>query len=290
MHNKGDLHPRNRHSNGYDFDALTSAHAPLKEHVAPNKYGNLSINFFDPQAVRALNTALLKSYYDIEWWEIPPSALIPPIPGRADYIHYGAELLGDSKNGTVRCLDVGVGATCIYPIIGRREYGWEFVGCDIDPRSIESSRRIIEANTPLKGHIELRLQTNASDIFEGIIKDGDRFDITICNPPFHDSAHSAAKASQRKLRALKATRKGVLNFEGQSGELWCQGGERAFIERMIDQSRTFKSQCRWFTTLVSNEDNLAPLRRALKMAKVKEHRTIDMHQGNKRSRILAWRY
>ncbi|MFI3285210.1 MAG: 23S rRNA (adenine(1618)-N(6))-methyltransferase RlmF [Rikenellaceae bacterium] len=286
---KGELHPRNPHRDGYDFEALVKAHAPLERFVALNKYGTLSINFFDPQAVRALNAALLALHYNIGWWEIPSSALTPPIPGRADYIHYVADLAPAST----RCLDVGVGANCIYPIIGSAAYGWEFVGSDISKSSIESARQIVERNSVLSGRVELRHQADPTKIFDGVINNCEHFDITLCNPPFHASAEAAAKGTQRKLRGLKATSKGnkaVLNFGGESNELWCEGGERKFVERMISESRQFATQCGWFTSLISNEDNLAPLRRALNSVGVREQRTIEMYQGNKRSRILAWRF
>ncbi len=286
---KGELHARNPHRQSYDFDSLIEVHEPLRGFVAPNRYGSLSINFFDSAAVLALNTALLKLHYGLEWWEFPSSALIPPIGGRADYIHYAADLVGSDAR---RVLDVGVGATCIYPIIGRAEYGWEFVGSDISASSLQSSQRIIDHNRLLSGGVELRLQPDREHIFEGVIRPSDSFDLTLCNPPFHASALDAAKGSRRKLSALGAGRSKSpkLNFEGGANELWCAGGERAFVERMIVESRAFGAQCRWFSSLISSEDNLPYLRRAITRCGAREQRTIEMSQGNKRSRILAWRF
>ncbi len=283
------LHPRNRHADGYDFDALIEAHEPLKGYVAPNKYGVRSINFFDTQAVKALNCALLKCYYDIEWWDIPVNSLTPPIPGRADHIHNLADLVGA---GSVHCLDIGVGANCIYPIIGRAEYGWEFVGSDISDRSLSSAAKIVEQNNLLRGHVELRKQSNSSNIFKGIIRPDDHFDLTMCNPPFHSSAQSAARGTNRKLRGLGASQKyrGSLNFGGVDAELWCEGGERRFLEQMIAESALFARQCGWFSSLVSSEDNLAPLRRAIGRVGAAQTKVLEMSQGNKRSRILAWRF
>ncbi|MFI3333354.1 MAG: 23S rRNA (adenine(1618)-N(6))-methyltransferase RlmF [Rikenellaceae bacterium] len=286
---KGELHPNNPHRGGYMFEALVEAYAPLEQFVAPNKFGTQSINFFDPEAVKALNAALLALHYGIEWWELPPSALTPPIPGRADYIHYIADLVGPEAS---RCLDIGVGANCIYPIIGRSAYGWEFVGSDISKHSIDSARKIVEHNTLLQGGVELRHQDNSNKIFEGVIKIGESFDVTICNPPFHASEQDAQRAAQRKLRALKAPKqhRQQLNFAGSANELWCRGGERQFVSSMIDESQSFATQCRWFTSLISNEDNLRPLSRLIREVGATEQRVIDMYQGNKRSRILAWRY
>ena len=140
--------------------------------------------------------------------------------------------------------------------------------------------------------MELRLQSNRESIFRGVISPDDRFDITICNPPFHDSAQSAERGSLRKLRNLRGGKpKGVtLNFGGRSNELWCEGGEIEFLTNMIRESREYAKQCRWFSTLVSKEDNLNKLRHELDRQGVADHRIIEMNQGNKTTRILVWRY
>ncbi|MFI3314601.1 MAG: 23S rRNA (adenine(1618)-N(6))-methyltransferase RlmF [Rikenellaceae bacterium] len=288
--NKTLLHPRNRANGRYDFGKLTSAHSKLREYVIENEFGDLSIDFFNPLAVKSLNHALLTLHYGIEFWEFPKNTLTPPIPGRADYIHYLADIVGTSPN--LHCLDIGVGASCIYPIIGSQEYGWSFVGSDISLKSLEYAGEIVRQNQQLHGAIELRHQPNKESIFKGVIKSDDRFDITLCNPPFHSSAQSAKRGSLRKLHNLKGKRevKTSLNFAGNPNELWCEGGELGFISRMISESVDYKNQCRWFTSLVSNEDNLTPLRRELRRRGAKVIKVIDMLQGNKRSRILAWQY
>ncbi|MHC2990556.1 23S rRNA methyltransferase, partial [Pontibacter sp. HJ8] len=229
---------------------------------------------------------------------IPQDYLTPPIPGRADYIHYVADLIGTSNQGKIptgdmiKCLDVGVGASCIYPIIGNREYGWSFIGADIDPVSIESSGNILEANPSLKGHVELRLQPNPKNIFQGIIQKSDFIDLTICNPPFHASLAEALAGTIRKLKNLqqKKAAKPTLNFGGQKAELWCQGGEKSFVEKMISESRQMATSCFWFTTLISKSENLKPILYALKAAGASDVKTIPMGQGNKISRIVAWSF
>ena len=80
-----------------------------------------------------------------------------------------------------------------------------------------------------------------------------------------------------------------MNFGGQANELWCNGGEALFIKRMIKQSVAFKSQVGWFTTLVSKKENLAKIYKQLDKLKV-TRTTIPMTQGNKQSRIVAWRF
>ncbi len=292
------LHPRNKHRVRYDFKTLVKHCAALSPFVIINKFGDTSIDFFNADAVKTLNKALLKYYYKIEYWKIPAGYLCPPIPGRADYIHYIADLLAENNNGiiptgsNVKCLDIGVGANCVYPVIGHQEYGWSFVGSDINVVSIEIASKIITSNAALKGQIEVRLQTNPNDIFTGIIKTNEQFDITICNPPFHASAAEAQAGTMRKLKNLthKKTSIPALNFGGQHNELWCDGGEAAFIQKMILESKQYADSCFWFTSLISKEATLKSAYKTLEKINATVIKTIPMSQGNKTSRILAWTF
>nr|WP_294938348.1 23S rRNA (adenine(1618)-N(6))-methyltransferase RlmF [uncultured Flavobacterium sp.] len=292
------LHPRNKHNSNYDFKALIETSPELESFVGPNKFGNESIDFANPDAVRALNKALLKHFYNINYWELPKTNLCPPIPGRADYLHYIADVLAENNNGiiptgnSVRILDIGVGANCIYPIIGHQEYGWEFVGTEVDKPAKATAETIIKNNPDLKNAISIRLQGSKRQIFKGIIQPEERFDFTICNPPFHNSKEEATKGTQRKLKNLGKTIEGkpVLNFSGQNNELWYEGGELAFITNMIYESVHFKTQCQWFSSLVSKKETLKPLYTILKKVKAVDVKSIEMEQGNKSSRILVWRF
>jgi len=295
---KQQLHSRNQHRERYDFKALIKSCPQLAPFVAINKFGDESIDFFNNDAVKMLNKALLQHFYNIEYWEIPKGYLCPPIPGRADYIHYIADLLSENNNGKipagshVKCLDIGVGANCVYPIIGNQVYGWFFVGADIDAVSVASASKIVEMNNALQGKIELRLQTNSNNIFTGIIKPTERFDITICNPPFHASAAEAEAGTLRKLKNLKHQKTNVpkLNFGGKHNELWCDGGEEKFVRNMILQSKMFADACLWFSTLISKESNLKNAYKTLQNAEAKDVKTINMSQGNKISRVIAWTF
>ena len=292
------LHPRNFHNNRYDFKELIKTKPELKEFVKPNKYGDISIDFSNPQAVIFLNKALLEHFYSIKNYIIPDGYLCPPIPGRADYIHHIADLLAISNNGiipkgkTIKGLDVGIGANGIYAIIGSSVYDWDFVGSDIEIESIKSVENIVNSNESLKGKIECRLQTNPENIFTGIIAKDDFFDFTLCNPPFHKSLKDAMEGNKRKVQNLtkEKTAKNALNFGGKNNELWCKGGEISFIKNMIKESLEFKNNSLWFTTLVSKKENLPFIYKALEDIKAVEIKTIDMSQGQKITRIVAWTF
>lgn len=270
----------------------------LTPFVALNAHGTVSINFADPAAVKALNQALLKADYGIEAWNVPPGYLCPPIPGRADYLHHLADLLSGSDEGkiprgsTVRMLDVGVGANCVYPIIGGHDYGWSFVGTETDPVALEHARGIARANPALAGLVEFRRQRSTLAVFRGVVEPGEKFAAAICNPPFHASAEEAMAGARRKVRNLNGGRETavILNFGGKNTELWCAGGEVEFIRRMIAESAESPGLCGWFTTLLSKGEHLPVIERALEQARVTEMRLLPMAQGQKQSRIVAWRF
>lgn len=291
---KTELHPRSLHRERYDFKALIKDCPSLAVFVRENDYGDESIDFFNPDAVRMLNKALLKHHYQIENWEIPAQYLCPPIPGRADYIHYAADLLSESpkKNKAIKCLDVGVGANCIYPLIGNKTYDWQFVASDIDPVALKNAQHILSANPAVQPHVSLRLQKNEKEVLKGIIQEGDVFDLVICNPPFHRSYAESIAGSRRKVENLKRKQvlNPVLNFGGKSKELWCDGGELKFIKTMMLESVVFGSQVGWFTAIVSKKDHLPMLEQTLFNIKAKQTKIIPMGQGQKTSRILAWTF
>lgn len=290
------MHARNRFRDGYTFARLTAAHPPLLPFVVPSPRGEATIDFADPAAVLALNQALLKEAYGVQW-SLPAGALCPPIPGRCDYVHHLADLLagGDDtaipRGPAVTILDIGAGASCIYPIIGASEYGWRFVATNVDQAAHRWARQIVRINRPIARLIEGRHQPDPRSCFAHVTAPGERFAASMCNPPFHASAEEAAAGSARKRRNLKlAPEAAALNFGGAADELWCDGGEVGFIERMIAESATRPSLCFWFTTLVSKSANLPRLRRALARVPATHVHTIDMAQGQKQSRILAWTF
>ena len=285
-------HSNNKHLERYNFPELIAVYPGLEAFVFINLYGDSTIDFANPSAVLALNKALLMKFYGIEHWSIPEGFLCPPIPGRAEYIHRVADALGLSKQKTqIHCLDIGVGANCIYPIVGVVDYGWSFVGSDVEETSLKNAQHIIDENPALKNKIALRLQSNRNHVFQGILHSDDRFDLSICNPPFHRSQAEARSGSLRKTKNLSQHKSSspVLNFGGQANELWCEGGEIHFIQTMIRESVQFNDQCRWFTTLVSKQENLKSAYKALKSVGAKEVKTIEMQLGNKTSRVVAWR-
>lgn len=306
MSNSGQWHSRNKHKNGYDFKTLCLSTPELSKHLITKPNEEVTINFSLPEAVKTLNKALLESHYRIKEWELPPNYLCPGVPGRVDYIHYLADLLKSTVNvvdinsNKVKLLDIGTGASCIYPLLGASEYNWKFIASDIDPISIDNANRILSANAQLKNNVTCRLQTDENFVFKGIIHQDEFFAFTLCNPPFHQSQKEANLGSERKWKNLKQHQDNnksiknssspTLNFGGQNAELWCEGGEVKFIRNMIRDSKGFRNNVLWFTSLVSKKDNLSAIKLSLKKAKVSQIKVIKMTQGQKITRIICWSF
>ena len=288
MNLKPGLHPRNKHKNGYNFDVLTKHNKNLASFVTKNNHGTLTIYFSDPKAVKELNSTLLEVHYGVKKWIFPDENLCPPIPGRVDYMHYISDLLSDSNcTEKITILDIGTGASCIYPLLGVKEYDWDFVATDIELDSLDTAQDIISDNN-LDAKILLRQQFNEANILKGIIEKGDSFSAVVCNPPFYKSEQEAKGANTRKSRNLGNN--AVRNFAGNNNELWYPGGEKAFLHNYLYQSSLYKDTSVWFTSLVSKKETIESLQKSGEKLKVKIMKIIPMHQGNKITRIVAWQF
>lgn len=284
------MHKNNIHKSGYDFSKLCVVYPQLKEFVFTNTYNRQTIDFANPEAVKNLNTALLFTHYNIKYWEFPDDNLCPPIPGRVEYIHQLEKLLKSSGiDNNVTVLDIGTGATCIYPLLGHQVYCWRFVATDIDDKSIQQAQKNIDENE-LSKKIQLRFQDDKSQIFKGILKPSDKFSASICNPPFFKSEAEMIQATNKKLRGLGKNGEVVRNFSGKHNELCYKGGEKAFVHNYLYESSLFKSNCFWYTTLVSKKENVKSMYVSLNKLGATEIKTITMQLGNKTSRIVAWTF
>ena len=280
------MHPENPFAKNYDFDFLVQHSPDLKEFVFVNEYGNQTITFEDKQAVKVLNRALLKAYYGLDHWDIPEHNLCPPIPGRLDYLLHVAELIPKTK---LSLLDIGTGANLIYPILATCHFNWQCTASEVDLDALKNAQEIIDSNKVLQ-KIALRRQRFKSSILEHIIQPGDNFDVVVCNPPFFKNRTDAEQQNQRKVRNLQLEGGERLNFGGLANELWYKGGEEAFIKKMAGESVLFKDQVHWFSSLVSQKENIKNIKRAINKTDPAEVKVIEMEQGNKKSRFVAWTY
>ncbi|KAL8437354.1 hypothetical protein ACSSS7_000949 [Eimeria intestinalis] len=157
---------------------------------------------------------------------------------------------GPPRGPRVRILDVGVGASCVYPLLGVADYDWSFVGSDIDAESLSAAAVNVKANA-LEARISLRQQADKNHIFRGVVNETDPlYAASVCNPPFY--------ASEEEVGVNPRREKG-----GCVNELVCEGGEEGFLTRMLSESKSFCCNFLWFTTLVARATTRDCLKREI---------------------------
>lgn len=280
------MHSKNPFNSPYNFDILIEQNPQLKPFVYKNLYGTQTIKFGNNEAVKALNAALLKTYFGIAYWDIPDNHLCPPIPGRLDYLLHVADLI---PRKDVHLLDIGTGANLIYPILATQHFNWKTTASEVNLGSLSNAKEIINKNTAIRD-IELRHQPFKRNVLDHIIHPGDFFDIVVCNPPFFKNRTEAHKNNKRKYQNLQLKDMNSQNFGGLSNELWYKGGEEAFIKIMAEESDKFKNQVHWFTAVISRKDNVRNIKRAIKKYNPSDMKVVTMEQGNKQSRFIAWTF
>eukprot|EP00928_Gymnodinium_smaydae_P037038 TRINITY_DN25781_c0_g1_i1.p1 TRINITY_DN25781_c0_g1~~TRINITY_DN25781_c0_g1_i1.p1 ORF type:complete len:377 (+),score=44.89 TRINITY_DN25781_c0_g1_i1:29-1132(+) len=295
------MHIRNRHRDYLDYRDLASRQTSLKPFVFVNAWGGASIDYSNQEALQELTRCLLADFYGVVGWQIPAGYLCPPVPQRADYIHVVADLLqithddaslSPARGQGICGLDIGTGAGCIYCLLGAREYGWNFIGSDIDQESLDSAAAILARNS-METQIQLRLQADSTRMLKGVLHRGESIAFCVCNPPFHESlehARSAASAKWRRLGRSDELEDGK-NYSGKETELCCEGGEVGFILRLADESAKprFRDACVWFTTLVSRESSVEPVRRRLAELGAKRY-GYEISQGKNTKWVVAWSF
>lgn len=281
------MHPDNPYAKGYQFEALEQIVPELKayRHVTPS--GKFSLNFAHPEVVFLLNKALLKRDYDITHWDLPQGYLCPAVPGRLDYLLYLNDFM--NKKETIQVFDLGFGSSCIYGILAERHFGWNVTGSDIDEITYDNALNIVHKNGLF---LNLRLQPNRTSYFKQVIKQDDYFDISICNPPFFESMEQAFTKGSRKWKLVGKDRYNTktLNFGGKKNELTAPEGEKGFIIGMMSESVQFKNQVGLFTTLISNQSTVEVAKNTLEQIGASEVHLIEMNQGQKKSRFIAWKF
>ena len=288
------MHLQNPYQKRYDIKRLVEHYPSLQKFIVLNPSGEETINFSSSSGVYALNKAMLLADFNLTEYHLPTGYLIPPIPGRLDYLLHIRDFLSEKYNipldSKLRGLDIGAGANGIYCILAVQHLNWSMVGAESDAKAIEIAKANMDHTKTLQDKVEMRHQENKSFLLKNIIKSQEQFDFTICNPPFHSSREEAVKGSFRKIKNLGGpmdNKELTLNFEGQANELWCNGGEALFIKRLIKESIMFKNRVKVFSSLVANSNNLLKIEKQLKKVKANYH-IIPMVRGNKKTRSILW--
>ncbi|KAH7924188.1 hypothetical protein BV22DRAFT_1166095 [Leucogyrophana mollusca] len=281
------MHSRNPYRNPPDFAALARQYLPLKPYVSSAPNGTSTIDFKDPVAQRRLTEALLQRDFDIQL-TLPDDRLCPPcLPSRLNYVLWLQDIIEvvSSKVDVVRGVDIGTGASAIYPLLAcKLDPSWIMTATDIDEASLRSARANVERNN-LCDRITVLQAAHNDPIFSLLDVDiNTQFDFTMCNPPFYSSAEEIASSSDAKEYGPSAVCTGV------DVEMITPGGESEFVTRMVTESLRHKSRCRWFTSMLGKMSTVPVVVALLRLNKIDNYAITEFVQGQTRRWAIAWSF
>lgn len=102
--------------------------------------------------------ALTRTLLRIDWgltWDGPRDRLVPPVPNRLNYLLWIEDLIASraavfpppTASGPVYGVDIGTGASCIFPLLGHAACGWNFAATEIDTASLAWATRNVSSNS-----------------------------------------------------------------------------------------------------------------------------------------------
>ncbi|MEE6468782.1 hypothetical protein FKM82_008379 [Ascaphus truei] len=283
------MHPRNRYKDKPpDFAYLASQYPDFKLHVNMNLAGRVSLNFKDPEAVRALTCTLLKEDFGLSI-DIPLERLIPTVPLRLNYIHWVEDLISyhdSDKTALRRGIDIGTGASCIYPLLGATLNGWYFLATEVDDICFNYATKNVERNK-LSDLIKVVKVPQKTLLMDALKEESEIiYDFCMCNPPFFANQLEAQGVNSRNPRRPPPS---SVNTGGVT-EIMAEGGELEFVKRIIHDSLQLKKRLRWYSCMLGKKCSLAPLKEELRIHGVPKVAHTEFYQGRTMRWALAWSF
>ncbi|XP_078080889.1 RNA N(6)-adenosine-methyltransferase mettl16 [Mustelus asterias] len=282
------MHPRNRYKDKPpDFTYLASKYTEFQQHVHTSLTGKVSLNFKDPEAVRALTCTLLKEDFGLTI-DIPLERLIPTVPLRLNYIHWVEDLIGSDtvKSKLIRGIDIGTGASCIYPLLGATMNGWFFLATEVDDMCFNYAKQNVEQNN-LSDLIKVVKVPQKTLLMDALKEESEIvYDFCMCNPPFFANQLEAKGVNSRNPSRPPPS---SVNTGGIT-EIMAEGGELEFVKRIIHDSLQLKKRLRWYSCMLGKKCSLAPLKEELRQQEVPKVTHTEFCQGRTMRWALAWSF
>ncbi|KAM0425150.1 hypothetical protein ACHAPT_009711 [Fusarium lateritium] len=245
-------------------------------------------DFFDnPQCVKQLTKTLLKLDFGIEM-ELPDDRLCPSVTVRHNYSLWLKDTLDatgyEEPGGKLVGLDIGTGASCIYPLLGCTQRSWEFIATEIDEKNLEYARKNVALNK-LEDRIRIveRKPTDALIPLDDL--NIDKIDFTMTNPPFYKSEQEMIKSAEQKSRPPFTA------CTGAKVEMVTDGGEVAFVDRILKESLKLRERVRWYTAMFGFLTSLVDFVAKLREHGIDNYAITEFVQGSKTRRwAVAWSF
>ncbi|XP_006863519.1 PREDICTED: methyltransferase-like protein 16 [Chrysochloris asiatica] len=273
------MHARNRYKDKPpDFAYLASKYSDFKQHVQINLNGRVSLNFKDPEAVRALTCTLLREDFGLSI-DIPLERLIPTVPLRLNYIHWVEDLIGhqdSDKNTLRRGIDIALN-------------GWYFLATEVDDMCFNYAKKNVEQNN-LSDLIKVVKVPQKTLLMDALKEESEIiYDFCMCNPPFFFHQILFVVVQGVNSRNPRRPPPSSVNTGGIT-EIMAEGGELEFVKRIIHDSIQLKKRLRWYSCMLGKKCSLAPLKEELRIQGVPKVTYTEFCQGRTMRWALAWSF
>ncbi|GAA5903103.1 uncharacterized protein JCM6883_002698 [Sporobolomyces salmoneus] len=307
-----------------DFKELANVVPEFESHLVESSKGKWTIDWKNDESVRCLTQALLKRDFDLAL-ELPSDRLCPTVPSRLEYCLWVLKLSLltirpslHEMNRRFIGIDIGTGASCIYPLLlnrllerlqptlsgslsssvstadestGQSHFDCKILATEINDESIAIARLNISKNLKdEEGKIEVcpaREEDHdliGTSLLNTKLQPGKLVDFVMCNPPFY------ASSEEIQLSALQKELEPFAVCTAANNELITTGGEVEFVKRMIEESiRIGPTRVRWFTSLIGKFSSISPLVAQLRQYQISNYQVHLLgNSGQTRRWILSW--
>lgn len=291
------MHPRNIYRTRTNFKELAIEFPEFRQHANQDVSGKVTIDFTNPEALRALTTSLLKRDFDLNV-NIPSNHLVPTLPSRLNYIHWLEDILAilpsdcTPPGDVIRGIDIGTGVACIYPLLGFTMNKWHFLATEVDEEAFTSASRNVATNQ-LEGFITVVRPSDTSSPLLNAVNcqpdpEDDTYTFSMCNPPFFADEHEANPVTKGR-NPSKRTPPRSCNA-ANSAESITSGGEVEFVSALITDSIQLGSRIGIYSTLLGKKSSLATVKGMLVEKGIKNFVTTEFCQGKTMRWGIAWTF
>lgn len=227
------------------------------------------------------------------------------VANRHNYILWLKRLLDtssyDQLDRKVVGLDIGTGASCIYPLLGCAQRPWSFIATgklqytlqgflltnrypDIDAKSLEFATKNVQLND-LHSRIRLVERKPQDPLIPLDELSIDNFDFCMTNPPFYKSEEEMVESAAQKSRPPFTA------CTGSKTEMVTDGGEVGFVERILRESLALRERVQWYTAMFGFLSSLTSFIEKLREHNIDNFAVTEFVQGNKTRRwALGWSF
>lgn len=278
------MHPRNVFITAPDYTDLAIKYSDFRRVCKLALNGKVIIDLKNEKTLRALTATLLQHYFDLKV-EFAPNSLVPTLPLRLNYILWIEDLLASLELSKIHGIDIGCGSSCIYALLAAKKNNWRISALEANATNIEFATENVR-NNKLDHLIQIFLQVDKSVILTDFLNahPDEDFAFCLCNPPFFDSNERNTKMDRNPDK-----RKEPKNCQtGNADELYCEGGEVAFVQGIVDESQSFSDRVKIFSSMLGHKSSVATISEYLKGKGILNFTSTEFCQGNTTRWGVAW--